>query len=80
MAEFTVRFESGYEQTARIDRETATTSEYWTEITERQNPYDLNDEPAFVDGIEIDSDGEWQEYVDDKLCQALGITTSELYN
>ncbi len=77
---FVVGFESGYEATASIERETAMTSEYWVEITQRQNPYDLSDEPVSVDGVELDSDGSWMDGVDRKLAAAFGVNTEQLYH
>lgn len=77
---FSVRFGSGYEDEAAIDYEGATTTEYWVEITQRQNPYDLGDQPVAVDGVELDEDGEWMTYVDSALADAFGITTEELYH
>lgn len=78
--EFTVRFRSGYEDTAIIERDTALSSEYWVEITQRQNVYNLADEPVAVDGIDLDEDGEWMKYVDSKLVQAFGVTVDQLYH
>lgn len=76
---FMVEFESGYLSTAVINLETATQSEYWIEITQRQNPYDLSDKPVRVDGIALDEDGEWLEDIDAKLCKAYDLTAAELY-
>ena len=77
---FLVTFDSGYETTSIIDKETATTSEYWVEITDIQNPDNLKDKPISVNGITIDSDGIWIKEFDKWLAKQLGINKSELYS
>lgn len=75
-----VVFQSGYEVCdIVIDREDATTSEYWTLVTDLQNPYDSSDEIVSVDGRPADEDGAWLAAVDEKLIATLGLIEDDLY-
>lgn len=66
---FTVEFATGYEASGEIDRKSFESSEYWIAVTERQNPYDLLDEPVaiIVNGtrVPLDDDGFWMSYFDE---------------
>ncbi len=70
MKTITVEFESGYECDVNFDPENLNT-EYWVEITERQNPYDASDIPIaiVIDGsrVALDNDGAWLGVLDEYL-------------
>ena len=65
----TVIFKSGYVDEIDDERclevfHSSPDDGWWTEITERQNPYDLSDEPVAIivpdlGRVDLDSDGEW---------------------
>jgi hypothetical protein len=63
---FLILFKSGYEEEIDVDPEDLS-YEYWVEFTERQNPYDAEDVPVSVDGVEMDNDGDWMYWVDERL-------------
>lgn len=66
----TVEFGSGYETDVTFDMADLST-EYWVEVTQRQNPYDASDEPIaiIIQGrrITLDSDGGWMVGLDEYL-------------
>jgi hypothetical protein len=65
----TIEFASGYERTINDDRclevfHSDSADGWWEEITFAQNPYDLDDIPAFISipgsgKLELDDDGAW---------------------
>ena len=75
---FTLGFASGYETEITITRDAAMHHEWWVEFTQHQNPYDLADEPAAVDGIALDADGAWMAAVERKLADAWELTVDQL--